>query len=472
MAIPERFMTNDKGTFGEYTASSRWPIILQNTIDDLTTQQELEKSNTTKFEQAESIKTGLKQFRQDIIDRAPLRLFTEEEINLANVPLSFNEYLQEHPEANWGDVEWLFSEVYLYRRINVLFQREPEWAEFDIFNRLKQSTFESSFHGVVELALRYENLLPQLKEIGQNSGCNDEDLLKVLFKEFIEISLWGNATDLSLLTNATLEEIKSIQGAKARADSESKIVVNDTDEAWEVLTKAKTNANGKQIRVDFVLDNSGFELYADLMLAAFLLQSGLATKCIFHAKDIPYMVSDVMLKDFDILVQDLRDRKFFPSGQPSSKESKALDFFAKEMDKLISNGELEFREDSFWTTDLDYWNLDTKETKFHGSVLHKDLLSSNLVIFKGDLNYRKLTGDRKWPRTTKWETAIGPLATNGITTLSLRTCKADVQVGLPEGLDAKLSQEWEKENPGRGSWWCCSGKWAVICFCSGKSNEN
>ncbi|CAI4921292.1 BTE_HP_G0221900.mRNA.1.CDS.1 [Saccharomyces cerevisiae] len=38
---------------------------------------------------------------------------------------------------------------------------------------------------------------------------------------------------------------------------------------------------------------------------------------------------------------------------------------------------------------------------------------------------------------------------------------------LPEGLDAKLSQEWEKENPGRGSWWCCRGKWAVICFCSG-----
>lgn len=95
-------MTNDKGTFGEYTASSRWPIILQNTIDDLTTQQELEKSNTTKFEQAESIKTGLKQFRQDIIDRAPLRLFTEEEINLANVPLSFNEYLARTPRSQLG----------------------------------------------------------------------------------------------------------------------------------------------------------------------------------------------------------------------------------------------------------------------------------------------------------------------------------------------------------------------------------
>ncbi|CAI4048003.1 putative methyltransferase SKDI_13G1620 [Saccharomyces kudriavzevii IFO 1802] len=471
MTIPDRFMTNDKGTFGEYTASARWPIIIQNAIDDLASQQELEKSKVTKFEQGEAIKTALQQLRQEVIDRAPLRLFTEEEIKLADVPLSFNEYLREHSQANWGAVEWLFSEVYLYRRINVLFQRQSEWATFDIFNRLKQSTFESSFHGVVELALRYENLLPQLKEIEQNSGKDADDILKVLFKEFIEISLWGNATDLSLLTNATLEEIKSIQGAKARAESESKIVVNDTDRAWEVLTKAKAEANGKQIRVDFVLDNSGFELYADLMLAAFLLQSGLATKCIFHAKDIPYMVSDVMLKDFDILVQDLRDRKFFPSGESSTRESKALESFANEMEKFVSGGKLEFREDSFWTTELDYWNLDAKEVKYHGSTLHKDLTSSNLVIFKGDLNYRKLTGDRKWPRTTKWETAIGPLAINGITSLSLRTCKADVQVALPDGLDLKLSQEWEKENPGRGSWWCCSGKWAVVCFCSGEPNK-
>ncbi|ONH76583.1 Protein-glutamate O-methyltransferase [Saccharomyces cerevisiae] len=459
MTIPGRFMTNDKGTFGEYTASTRWPIIIQNAIDDLSKHQETEKSNGTKFEQGEVIKKELKEFRQEIIDRVPLRPFTEEEIKIANVPLSFNEYLKKHPEVNWGAVEWLFSEVYLYRRVNVLFQRQCEWAKFDIFNRLKQSTFESSFYGVVELALRYGNLLPQLREMKQNPGNEIDDILKVLFKEFIEISLWGNATDLSLLTNATLEDIKSIQGAKARAASESKIVVNDTEKAWEVLTKARADANSREIRVDFVLDNSGFELYADLMLAAFLLQSGLATKCIFHAKDIPYMVSDVMLKDFDILVHDLRDREFFPSGEPSTKESRALDLFAGEMEKIPRR--------FFLDHGIRLLEFGRKRNKYHGSILHKDLQKSNLVIFKGDLNYRKLTGDRKWPRTTKWETAIGPLATNGITSLSLRTCKADVQVALPEGLDAKLSQEWEKENPGRGSWWCCSGKWAVICFCSG-----
>lgn len=44
MTIPGRFMTNDKGTFGEYTASTRWPIIIQNAIDDLSKHQETEKS--------------------------------------------------------------------------------------------------------------------------------------------------------------------------------------------------------------------------------------------------------------------------------------------------------------------------------------------------------------------------------------------------------------------------------------------
>ena len=46
--------------------------------------------------------------------------------------------------------------------------------------------------------------------------ANDE-VLHLLFKEFIDISLWGNATDLSLLAgNVTLEDIKSVQGAEVR----------------------------------------------------------------------------------------------------------------------------------------------------------------------------------------------------------------------------------------------------------------
>lgn len=470
MSLPRRCMTSDKGTFGAYTAEERWPIIVQNAINDVDAELKDIKDRGDDSEQiledGELLKKQLIEFREEILANTPLRKFTEQEIAIANIPLSFNETLDETADINksWISSEWLFTEVYMYRRINVLFKskKSPFWQEFDIFDRLKQSTFKASLHGVVELAIRYKKLSHELQSLDLSSG-ESQEVLKILFKEFTEVSLWGNATDLSLLTSISLEDIKSIQGAKAREASESKIVVNDTDKAWDALISSKPGNR----RVDFVLDNSGFELYADFLMGAFLLRSKLASKCIFHAKDMPYMVSDVMMKDFETLLKDLEDRDFFPVTS-GSEDDLALNDLATDIRDFIKEGSFEFRTDSFWTTELDYWNIDPSEKKYHGAEIHNDFTKSNLVIFKGDLNYRKLTGDRTWPRTTSWEAAIGPLAHNGVPTLSLRTCKATVQVALPEGKDEELSAVWEKDHPGQGSWWCCSGKWAVICFSDGK----
>ena len=84
--------------------------------------------------------------------------------------------------------------------------------------------------------------------------ANDE-VLHLLFKEFIDISLWGNATDLSLLAgNVTLEDIKSVQGAEVRKKNEEKILVNDLSQAWKQLHNDGNDSGTK--RVDIVLDNS------------------------------------------------------------------------------------------------------------------------------------------------------------------------------------------------------------------------
>jgi len=49
----------------------------------------------------------------------------------------------------------------------------------------------------------------------------------------------------------------------------------------------------------------------------------------------------------------------------------------------------------------------------------------------------------------------------------LRTCKADVVVGLDKGIDEKLRDGQEAEEMKRRKW-AWSGKYAVVQFCDGK----
>lgn len=74
----------------------------------------------------------------------------------------------------------------------------------------------------------------------------------------------------------------------------------------------------------------------------------------------------------------------------------------------------------------------------------------------GDLNYRKLVGDREWPcETTSFTDALCQF--NPAPLLTLRTLKSDVCVGLRPGTVQRLDSD-DKE-------WMVNGKYAVIQFC-------
>lgn len=219
-----------------------------------------------------------------------------------------------------------------------------------------------------------------------------------------EICLWGNATDLSLLTNLTYEDIQKLQGAEARKAAEKNILTNDLPAAYQLLKKAQAEGK-KERRVDIVLDNAGFELYVDLILAGYLISAGLATQIVLRPKSIPWFVSDVLPTDFSALLNAIANPRALYDAQSedeklqnqtpeplSEAEAQDLQFLFQEWAMMHAEGQLMMRPNRYWTAGGSFWRLPGEAPE-----LYEDLKEAELVIFKGDLNYRKLTGDVSSP---------------------------------------------------------------------------
>lgn len=450
MTLPPPSYNNNPKSFAFATVRKRWPIIVKDIIKDLDVYT---SAHPAAQDCGKYVSGKLTQVLADFENDAAVAQFLAEDIKLKPELRVYNEELAQFnavAPVTWLTGPWLFLECYLYQLINLVFQQTQKLGLVDAFERLKNLTFQQSSFGVLELCKRYEVLKRQMA-VSKPDGAT----LKLLFHEYIDVSLWGNATDLSLLAgNVTLDDIRSVQGEEVRKKNEEKIIANDTDKAWAHFE------NSSRHRVDFVLDNSGFELFADLNLALFLLDSGLAKQVVFHCKDIPWFVSDTMPKDFDNLVAQLGDPSFFLDIYNVASDKDAVAFFLANLKTYVADGSIEVKQHKFWTSSANFWSIPAEKD------LYQDLLLSNLVIFKGDLNYRKLTGDLEWAKTTPFVTAIQDLASSKLPVLALRTCKADVVVGLPEGLNEKLVAEYASAG-NEGIFWTASGKWAVISFSDG-----
>lgn len=450
--VPQ-YNTADKTSFAHDSVHKRWPIIIDNAIDEVKTGIS-ETEDGDKKAEGPKIIDQLALLKSDMLTGEKLSPLVDD--GFAEEIGAYNKEIEQLGTPSWHAVPWLFSECYMYRRIHSIFLTSSHWNRYDIFARQKIDGFRNSRVGVLELAARYRELVEQIR----SSGLGDEETEKVLFAEMFDICLWGNATDLSLLTTLTRDDIERLQGAQARKSAEANILVNHTPATFELLRELK--AAGGERRVDFVLDNAGFELFADLILAGYLLATGLATTIVLHPKSIPWFVSDVMPADFAALLQAMANpRAFFDAGSDEALTDKEVDdvsFLFQEWATLHSEGQLVIRPNRYWTAGGSFWRL-----PYEAKELYADLKESKLVIFKGDLNYRKVTADAAWDPTTPFSEAIGSLGPkSGLNVLSLRTCKGDVVVNLPPGKDEELRATEGGGGDSGQRRWAWGGKWAVI----------
>lgn len=370
------------------------------------------------------------------------------------------ESLKQTSRNTWFKAPWLYAECYLYRLIRSYFNQRAYWRGFDPFYTQKEEMFKNSGAAIYQIATTMYELESEKVKLQE-----DPDKLEVLFREMIQMCLWGNATDLSLLTHLSPSDIEHLQtvGKEAQEARSDFILKDDQGAVWSYIM---TLANqGK--RLDFVLDNAGFELFTDFVFADFLVTyTPYFSKVVFHPKLFPWFVSDVTPTDFANTISSLLSTAFFPPNSVTSPDSVAhLQQMVTRWKNYIDKGIFTLATDlsdgqkmtEFWNGPWPYWNMNELAPE-----LGQWLSGSGLVIFKGDLNYRKLAGDVKWPVSTPFPTAIGPLA-GSFPLLSLRTNKADVAVGIDEKVAESLDNKGEK--------WRVSGKYALVSFLPGRINQ-
>ncbi|MEW2632022.1 damage-control phosphatase ARMT1 family protein [Streptomyces sp. NPDC048389] len=314
----------------------------------------------------------------------------------------------EHFGRSWFDVPFLWSESYFYRRLLGdlgHFDAGP-WQGIDIFGPFKAAELRSA---------TVDDELAALDDLaGRPADVQGPALLSA--------SLWGNRADLGF----RLDSGGAHESAGARAGS--RLVADDSAALWALLP-----TGGPAGSVHLVADNAGRELIPDLVLIDHLLHSGRATEVVLHVKPHPYYVSDATMSD---VIDSLRRLTRAPEAGYAAQ-------IGRRLWHAMTDGRLEVRAHEFFCAPFPYDAMpDRLRAEFAGAAV---------TILKGDLNYRRLVGDRLWEPTTPFaeRTAYfpGPVA-------ALRTLKSDVITGLEPAALAEL------EASGRS--WRTSGTHALV----------
>lgn len=292
----------------------------------------------------------------------------------------------------WLEVPWYWAEAYFYRRVleaTGYFRPGPLYG-FDPFASTKRKEWARD---VAPAAV--ERLL---------AGLSGD--METRFEQLLHASLWGNRTDLSYTVAAHL-------GATAAPEQErSNLLVDDSVAVWEHILAREGG------RFGIIADNAGTELLMDAALADFLLSSDLASEIHLHLKPQPFYVSDAMIPDLangtDALIE---------AGGPAGR-------LGRRIDAHVAAGDLRPQTHAFYCSPLFYEEMPAD--------LRTALGALDLVIIKGDANYRRLVGDAHWPPTTSF---IETTAHFPAPLVALRTFKSELIVGLAPGQAEQAANE-------------------------------
>jgi len=399
LPLPEPLRGSATGSFAYFTLSERLPNIAHRLLQE----------NSWPAEIAGRV--------QALIDDMPSgRLIPLQDPGAPDL-VDWERNLAPYLEQTWLTAPWFVAEVYFFRR-------------------LLQATgyFKAGAgRGVDPYASQKRRTLPTLEPdlrrtcaTLDSSFSSQAPLSPQTLASLLHSATWGNQADLSLWPDA-----RQAKPERPEIDQQAdQLLVDDAFVASQYLF----NLDKHPVRVDFVLDNVGMELAYDLALADFLLRSQIVQLVFFRLKPFPTYVSDATASD----VLEVLD--FLAGASDAHVRGLAL-----RMRRCLDEGSWRLVSDYYWTSPLAGWDMPPS--------LSQELAQSDLIISKGDANYRRWVGDRAWPFTTPIKDVLNYLP---FSWLALRVLKAEMIAGLRPG----LPEEMDRKDPQ----WLYDGRWGIIQF--------
>ncbi|MDT9695048.1 damage-control phosphatase ARMT1 family protein [Streptomyces sp. P17] len=304
----------------------------------------------------------------------------------------------------WTDVPWLWAESYFYRRLldAVGFFTPGAWQGIDPFRPAKLAELDSA---------ETDEELAALDELAGRSEAEQDRAL-------LHGSLWGNRADLGFRLSAA---------DGTTPEGTPPLVADDSAALWSLMPPAAPAP-----LLCLVADNAGRELIPDLLLIAHLLTRRRIQRAVLQVKPYPYFVSDATPAD---VLDSLRRLRSAPGSARA---------YGDALWAALTDGRLTVRAHPFSCAPLPYERMPDD--------FRAELTPATLTVLKGDLNYRRLVGDRRWPPTTAFADVTacfpGPVA-------ALRTLKSEVITGLRAGTEAALTAAEDQR-------WRTSGTHALI----------
>lgn len=408
-ALPAPLCGMDSGSFAEYTIRSRLKDIASRTLEE--------------GDFPAPVRGDLQALIADLSEGfiRPLRDIS------APDALDWTVYNAPFLGQTWLQVPWFFAETYFYRRLleatgyfmpGALYRVDP-------YAYQKRQGLEQFQPAILHSCCFVQDWLAKLEHIHL---ADRQVELRLALGEMLLHTLWGNQADLSMWP----------VGESARPDhteSDQRLAHLLVDER-QAVTQHLCKPDLPPGRIDIILDNTGLELVNDLLLAVFVLHTGLASQVALHAKAHPTFVSDA-------LIADIHQTILFLHSLPHP----AVQSAAASLQARLASGALLLKEDFYWNSPLPFWEAPQPVVE----ALH----DSRLVISKGDANYRRFLGDRHWPYEAPARLGLGYLP---FAFLALRVSKSDMIIGLQPGQTSRLNAL----DPN----WMVNGRWGMLQFVS------